>query len=96
LHLPTKDNEAPSLHDLIKGTDFIVHEIAIGGKIYIHCRKGLGRGPTMAIAYLMRRGATLEDALSLIKKVRPFISPTVAQIGRLNELSLYFESLSNL
>lgn len=90
LHLPTYDNTPPKLDDLIKGAEFVNTEIKNGGKAYIHCREGLGRGPTMTIAYLMRIGTTYNDAVDLIKKVRPFINPRPLQIEGLKELEIYY------
>lgn len=86
LHLPTVDNTPPPLDVLIRGADFMNTEIKAGGKVYVHCRQGLGRGPTMAIAYLLSTGLTFEDAFALVKKVRTFINPRVTQIARLKEL----------
>ena len=74
LHLPTTDNTPPKMDDLIKGTEFIDAEINRNGKVYIHCRQGLGRGPSMVIAYLLKIGTTFEDAFALVKSVRPFIN----------------------
>ncbi|HEX8018609.1 protein-tyrosine phosphatase family protein [Mucilaginibacter sp.] len=54
-----------------------------GGTVYIHCRQGSGRGPTMAIAYLISTGLTYEDAFSLVKKVRTFINLCPGQLVRL-------------
>jgi protein-tyrosine phosphatase len=85
LHLPTPDNTPPTLDDLRKGADFMDREIKAGGKVYVHCRQGLGRGPTMAIAYLIKAGATFADALALVKQVRPFIRPRAGQVQRLRE-----------
>lgn len=91
LHLPTIDNTAPSLSDLIKGASFAHDAIQNGGKVYIHCRQGLGRGPTMAIAYLLRMGETYADAFATVKRVRTFINPRPSQVARLKELEAYFE-----
>ena len=88
LHLPTPDWHAPSLEHLHQGVTFITKVIASGGKVYIHCRLGEGRGPTMALAYLMSTGLTLEDALSTVKKVRPFIRPSGAQIAQLKNFGI--------
>ena len=93
LHLSTEDNRAPSLANLITGADFVDNEIRSGGKVYIHCRQGLGRGPTMTIAYLLKAGATFEDAFHLVKKVRPFINPRPSQIARLKELEAYYSAV---
>ena len=91
LHLPTVDNTPPRLEDLIKGADFVDGQIKNKGKVYIHCRQGLGRGPSMAIAYLLRKGTTFEDAFALVKSVRPFINPRPAQLARLRELEQYYQ-----
>lgn len=91
LHLPTPDNTPPSLDVLIKGADFADKEIKSGGKVYVHCRQGLGRGPTMAIAYLLKTGLTVEDSLNLIRKVRTFINPRSSQLKRLGELEDYYQ-----
>lgn len=91
LHLPTPDNTPPKLEDLIKGAEFAHAQIEGGGKVYIHCRQGLGRGPTMAIAYLLRMGQTYEDAYATVRKVRTFINPRRGQVQRLKELEAYFE-----
>jgi protein-tyrosine phosphatase len=92
LHLPTIDNTPPTLDDLKRGADFMDDEIKRGGIVYVHCRQGLGRGPTMAIAYLIKTGITHEDAFRLVKLIRPFISPKPEQILRLIELEAYYNS----
>jgi protein-tyrosine phosphatase len=96
LHLPTIDNTPPTLDDLIKGAEFIDEEIKNKGKVYIHCRQGLGRGPSMAIAYLIKLGTTFEDAFALIKSVRTFINPRPEQITRLKELEAYYKKKARI
>jgi protein-tyrosine phosphatase len=91
LHFPTPDNTPPPLDVLIKGADFAAAEIKNGGKVYIHCRQGLGRGPTMCIAYFLKTGLTVEDSISLIKKTRTFINPRPGQVARLKELQAYYQ-----
>ncbi|MBS1665352.1 MAG: dual specificity protein phosphatase family protein [Bacteroidetes bacterium] len=90
LHLPTPDNTPPKLEDLIRGAEFAHSQIEAGGKVYIHCRQGLGRGPTMAIAYLLRMGQTYADAFATVKRVRTFINPRAGQVARLKELEVYY------
>ena len=91
LHLPTVDNTPPPLDVLIKGADFIDAEIKNNGIVYVHCRQGLGRGPTMAMAYLIKTGLTYEDAYAMIRRVRIFINPRPGQIERLKELEGYYK-----
>lgn len=83
-NLPTRDLHAPTQENLQKGIAFIEKEIKNGGKVYIHCRQGEGRGPTMAIAYLISTGLTYNDAFALVKNVRTFIRPTKRQIEALH------------
>jgi protein-tyrosine phosphatase len=95
LHLPTVDNTPPPLQVLMQGADFIDNEIKNGGAVYVHCRQGLGRGPTMAIAYLIKTGLTYADAYAMVKRVRIFINPRPGQIERLKELEEYYSEVSN-
>jgi len=92
LHLPTVDNTPPILEILTKGASFADQEIKAGGKVYIHCRQGLGRGPTMTIGYLLKTGLTYQDAFDLVKKTRTFINPRPSQILRLKELEKFYQN----
>lgn len=86
LHLPTVDDDAVSIEHLEQGIAFIRETINDGGKVYIHCGAGVGRAPTMAAAYLIAEGYRLDEALALIRKVRPFIAITPPQMARLQEI----------
>lgn len=86
LHLPTQDWMPPKLEDLQKGAKFINEKIANGGSVYVHCRLGEGRGPTMAAAYLLSNGFTVEEALAQLSKYRPVARPNARQRKRLTEL----------
>jgi protein-tyrosine phosphatase len=87
LHLPTPDHHAPTQQQLKDGVLFIKQQIDAGGKVYIHCRFGEGRGPTMALAYLIFTGLSLEEAMDTVIKVRPFIRPTPSQIEALQKFA---------
>jgi len=90
-HLPTVDDHAPTLDDLHQGVAFIHKVTAGGGKVYIHCGGGIGRAPTMAAAYFISQGLTSDEAISLIKKSRPFIRMMPAQTEQLER----FEALQH-
>jgi dual specificity MAP kinase phosphatase len=91
LHLPTPDNTPPALDVLREGANFADAAIKDGGKVYIHCRQGLGRGPTMTIAYLLKTGLTFDDAIAMVKKVRTFINPRKSQVEVLKQLEQYYQ-----
>jgi protein-tyrosine phosphatase len=85
LHIPVVDKTSPSIKQLEEGVKFIKKEIDSGGSVYVHCYWGEGRGPTMAAAYLISTGLTSDAALAVIKKVRPFIRPSLSQIDCLQK-----------
>lgn len=92
-YLPTIDDQAPSMEQLLIGVDFIQKVIEGGGKVYIHCGAGVGRAPTMAAAYLISTGLSLFDALVMIKKVRPFIYITPPQMELLTRFEQTYHRL---
>jgi hypothetical protein len=87
LWLPTDDDHAPTLDQLRQGVGFIRETLERGGSVYVHCASGVGRAPTMAAAYLVSTGLTPGEALALIRKTRPFIKPTAAQVAVLEEFA---------
>jgi dual specificity MAP kinase phosphatase len=88
LHLPTIDNTPPTLEQLYQGVEFMKKEIDEGGKVYVHCWEGIGRGPTMVAAYLIKEMAmTADEAWKHIRKVRPFIRPTGAQVAQIERFA---------
>lgn len=82
LYLPTVDDEPPTLEHLREGVSFITEEIERGGGVYVHCGAGVGRAPTMAVAYLVSTGLTPSEAWGKVRAVRPFIRPKAGQIER--------------
>ncbi len=89
-HLPTANDAAPTTEHLVRGMSFIDKVVSEGGKVYIHCAGGVGRAPTMAAAYFIAHGWSLDEAINLIRGKRPFIVITPPQ---LNQLRLIEETL---
>jgi predicted protein tyrosine phosphatase len=87
LHLPTVDDDAPTLDQLRTGVEFIAEETARGGGIYIHCASGVGRAATMAAAQLISTGMSPDQAWMAIRKVRPFVRPTAVQIEQIERFA---------
>ncbi len=87
LYLPTVDNTPPRLEDLRQGVAFIHEEINRGGSVYVHCRSGVGRAPTMAAAYLVSTGLTPAEAWARIRAARPFIRPNRRQREQLERFA---------
>lgn len=87
LQLPIEDNGAPSFEHLCHGVDFIKSEVERGGTVYIHCWEGLGRSATLAVAYFIQEGKSLDEAFKIIRLRRPFIRPSKVQLELLTEFS---------
>jgi protein-tyrosine phosphatase len=80
LHLPIDDNTAPPLRLLEAGVDLIREARAAGGRAYVHCWEGLGRGPTLAAAFFVSDGLGPVEAWQRVRRVRPFVRPTEGQL----------------
>ena len=85
LWLPTPDDGAPTVAQMREGVAFIRAAVAAGAGVYVHCAQGVGRAPTLAAAYLIAEGESPREAMDMIRKVRPFITPTTTQMRRLEE-----------
>ena len=82
----TVDDTPPSLEDLQRGIEFISEAVNDGGKVYIHCSAGVGRAPTMAAAYFLSQGHNLDEAIEMIRQVRPFINIMTPQLELLQQI----------
>lgn len=71
LHLPIDDQTAPTQVELLAALDFIDQQRVIGRAVLVHCRIGEGRTGSILAAYLIRQGATPEDALAQLRAIRP-------------------------
>lgn len=60
----------PSQQQLTKVVRWIKRGISNGKKVLVHCSKGSGRSPTVASAFLIYEGMSVDEALDKIKKKR--------------------------
>jgi protein-tyrosine phosphatase len=54
--------------------------------LFVHCRAGVTRTPTVAMALLMHHGLTLTEAHRRVFAARPEVTPTVPQLAWLAEV----------
>jgi len=85
--LPVKNHTAPSQEQLKFGVAVLDQLVKIHKKVYVHCRSGHGRAPTLVAAYLVRGGATSEAAEKFIKSKRPSIHLERVQRAALKKIS---------
>jgi atypical dual specificity phosphatase len=71
LHLPIDDQTAPTQAELIAALDFIDQQRIAGHAVLAHCRIGEGRTGCILAAYLIRQGASPEQALASLRAIRP-------------------------
>ncbi len=85
LWLPTIDGTAPTQEKLEIGVACIDKIIKNKIKVYIHCKNGHGRAPTLLAAYYISKGLSVKEAIEKIEKKRPEIHPNEEQIRALEE-----------
>lgn len=82
--IPVADKHAPTQEQLDIGTAIINEAVKNGKNIYVHCKNGHGRSPTMVAAYLVRyQGKTPDEAVAMI-------------LHRRNEVHLEFDQRESL
>jgi len=92
LHLPTPDNHPLTAADFQRGVAFIQQQIADGRVVYVHCGVGVGRAPTLAAAYLVSTGLTVDAAWALLRRKRPIILPLRGQRRAVRDLAANWPS----
>ncbi len=83
LWLPTEDNQAPDQDKLRLGARVLDFLIGRKIKVYIHCKNGHGRAPTLLAAYFIQKGLSVSESTALLQKKRPSIHLNDVQIAAL-------------
>jgi protein-tyrosine phosphatase len=68
--LPVADNLAPTDEQLSFGAESLQQLVAQKRKIYVHCKNGHGRAPTLVAGYLIKNGQTPTEAVTFIVSKR--------------------------
>lgn len=71
--IPVKNHAAPTSDQLEFGISVLEKLVAMKKKIYVHCKNGHGRAPTLVAAYLIKKGKNAEEAIAFIKSRRSSI-----------------------
>lgn len=87
LWLPTPDGNPPHADQLWLGVRAISDLECYGVKVYVHCKNGHGRAPTLVAAYLIHRGFTVAEAVSRITQQRPAVHLSASQWAALEEFA---------
>jgi protein-tyrosine phosphatase len=83
LHLPTPDRYGFTYDQLHSGVDWVLQRLANGGKAFLHCEHGVGRGPLMTCAVLVAQGHSAPEALRIVRAARWQAMPNDRQLAAL-------------
>jgi atypical dual specificity phosphatase len=84
--IPVADDYPPTFDQFSIGTSIINQAVELGKNVYVHCKLGHGRSPTMVAAYLVRyRGYNVSEALKIIRERRPEVHISERQLSALKE-----------
>ncbi len=84
LHFPIEDDCVPSETDSAEWTyiqQSIQNAVKNGGSVAVHCKGGSGRAGLCTAMLLLDFGHKLQDAMDMIKEVRPSAFGNPAQIA---------------
>jgi protein tyrosine phosphatase (PTP) superfamily phosphohydrolase (DUF442 family) len=83
LHLPTLDRHGFTHAQMHEGVDWVLEHIDNGGRAFLHCEHGVGRGPLMACAVLVAQGHSAPEALRMVRHARWQALPNDRQLAAL-------------
>ncbi|MBI2476023.1 MAG: dual specificity protein phosphatase family protein [Candidatus Taylorbacteria bacterium] len=69
--IPVQNHTAPKHEQLEFGVSVLEKLVSMGKKVYVHCKNGHGRAPTLVAAYLIKQGKSPAEAEVFIKSQRP-------------------------
>lgn len=83
LHVPTLDRYGFTYPQMEQGVEWVLDQVSGGGKAFLHCEHGVGRGPTMACAVLVAQGHSAPEALRMVRAARWQALPNDRQLAAL-------------
>lgn len=83
LHIPTLDRHGFTYDQMHEGVDWVLDHVANGGRAFLHCEHGVGRGPLMACAVLVGQGHSAPEALRIVRNGRWQALPNDRQLAAL-------------
>ncbi|MEX0649783.1 MAG: dual specificity protein phosphatase family protein [Candidatus Andersenbacteria bacterium] len=70
LWLPVVDHTAPTPEQVETGIQMLETLMKLGKKVYVHCKNGHGRAPTLIAAYLVKQGKSVDEAIAFLQTKR--------------------------
>jgi atypical dual specificity phosphatase len=70
-HEPLEDMEAPTQDQLDRAVSAMLRAMSLNKGVAVHCGAGLGRTGVVLAAYFVAKGATAQNAVARIRRLRP-------------------------
>lgn len=83
LHVPTPDRHGFTFEQMRDGVEWVLEHLETGGRTFLHCEHGVGRGPLMTCAVLVAQGYSAQDALRVVRSRRWQALPNDRQLAAL-------------
>jgi hypothetical protein len=83
LHVPTPDRYGFTYAQMEHGVEWVLDRLERGGRVFLHCEHGVGRGPLMACAVLIGQGYSAPRALRTVRAARWQALPNDRQLAAL-------------
>ncbi|HEX8969322.1 MAG TPA: dual specificity protein phosphatase [Chloroflexota bacterium] len=83
LHLPTLDRHGFTFEQMRQGVEWVLAHLEGGGRAFLHCEHGVGRGPLMTCAVLVGQGYGAPEALRMVRAARWQALPNDRQLAAL-------------
>jgi protein-tyrosine phosphatase len=84
---PLKEYDAPDIAELREVSSDVASLIAQGEVVYVHCRAGVQRAPTVACAVLIQMGWSLADAYRVVSSRRAVTAMSEGQLAVLRQFA---------
>ncbi|MBI4114489.1 MAG: dual specificity protein phosphatase family protein [Candidatus Niyogibacteria bacterium] len=91
LWLPVKDHHAPTMYQFSMGVACIDRVVRNKEKVYVHCKNGHGRAPTLVAAYLLSQGMSIKAAIDFLTSRRAGVHLQQTQLNALKKFQRLYK-----
>ncbi len=89
LRIKISDRGIPSIEDTMTSVEWLKSRLSDNDKVFIHCTLGRGRGPLLAVLYLIWEGTDKIEAIKNVKNIRRYTYLNSKQLKFISEFQNY-------